>query len=208
MKSCFRNCILPFLCQLSKIVELDIVPHTSKRLFHHHTQPWCQCSIVIRQMAKLYASGFFTTYLCLQMLNQFTLYKLTDWGYSRSLFCTPFMFLWWMMMSLPQASPVSCLCIVLHRCLISSSQLAWQNSEVAADTELLWLCSSRDSPWRWRWECYYGDNWSQHLLMSHSRTKTFLDLDNNRGVSWSVCPSEGWKRSPQGQRCKELFRWL
>lgn len=159
-------------------------------------------------MARPHASIFLPT---ISALNCLINLLHTNWligSCSRSLLHTLFTLLLWIKISPSQASPISSLCIVLRRCLISSSQIAWQNSEVTANTELLQLCSSRDNPWRWRSGCYHGDKRSQHLLMSHSRTVTFLDLYSNRGVSWSVCPSAGWNRSPQGLRCKEWFRWL
>jgi len=70
------------------------------------------------------------------------------------------------------SSSITCQLSLLHRCLISSSQIAWQNSEVTANIELLQLCSLRDSPWRWRCWCYYGDKWSQNLLTSHLHSDT------------------------------------
>lgn len=141
---------------------------------------------------------FSINYFWPQILNQFTLQKLTDWGYNKSLLHTLFVLLWWTKMSPPQASPVSSLCMMLHSYLIDSSQIAWQNSEATANTELLWLFSSRDNPWRERWGCYYGDMRSRHSLVSHLRTVTFLDLYSNRDVSWSVCPYAEWESSPQG----------
>lgn len=149
------------------------------------------------------------------MFNHFTLYKQSDWGCSRSLLCTPFMVLWWIEMSPPQPSCISSLLIMLHRCLISSSQRTWQNSEVAANTELL-LCSSRDNLGGEDGDVHlllWRQKQSQHSLMSHWCTVTFLCLYSNRGVSWSLCPSLGWKSSPkrteiQGLRCKDWFQWL
>lgn len=116
-------------------VEPGTVPHTSKMLSHHQIQPLCQCNAVTR--CKTTCISFANN--CTQMFNQFTLYKLTDWGYIRTVFHTHFTPLWWIKMSPPQASPVSSLCIVLCGCLISSSQTAWENSET--------LSSFDSAPW-------------------------------------------------------------
>lgn len=93
---------------------------------------------------KTMCISFATNYICIPTFNQFTLYNLTDWGYIRNLYHTHFTPLWWIKTSPPQASPINSLWIVLCRCLISSSQTAWENSE-AAVTQLLRLCSLRNS---------------------------------------------------------------
>lgn len=112
---------------------------------------------------------------CIQMFNQFTLYKLTDWGYIRNIFHTHFTPLWWIKMSPPQASPVSSLCTVLCGCLISSSQTAWENSGAAVT-----LSPFNSAPWGTALEMRMGmllwRQRDQSSLMCHLHRVTFLHL--------------------------------
>lgn len=132
-----------------------------------------------------------------------------NWGCSRRLLHAAFMLRWWIMKSSPQPS-----CIMLHRSLISSSEIAWQNSEVVANTELLQLSSSRDNPWRWRWgrssvtmetsrvsihSCPIGAQW--HFWVSI--VTEFLAC-----LTFSRVKEQPLSTEMQELRCTDYFRWL